>query len=182
MRFEDRSTRSHHEQSGAAAALRQGIGEGMTLTQRPESIASELLGHVGRHSAKMWDWDAFPASKGFPELARAQMRYIGAGGSPKVGDTSTLPPTCFTCSLIYLDSPRYAAAHSHEIEEVFWVQSGRLTVSWESDGEWVDVLLGPGDALLNPPDVVHGFRNDGPEPVVAQFMVGHPKPLMPKYK
>jgi hypothetical protein len=30
--------------------------------------------------------------------------------------------------------------------------------------------------------VVHGFRNEGPEPVIAQFMVGHPKPLMPKYK
>jgi quercetin dioxygenase-like cupin family protein len=142
----------------------------------------ELLKHIGRHAQKVWDWDAFPASKGFPELARAQMRYIGAGGSPKVGDTSTLPPSCFTCSLIYLDSPRYAAPHSHEIEEVFWVHSGRLTVSWESEGDWSDVLLGPGDALLNPPDVVHGFRNEGPEPVIAQFMVGHPKPLMPKYR
>jgi mannose-6-phosphate isomerase-like protein (cupin superfamily) len=155
----------------------------MTLTQNRGSVGNQLLEHIGRHSHKMWDWDAFPASKGFPELARAQMRYIGAGGSPKVGDTSTLAPSCFTCSLIYLDSPRYAAAHNHEIEEVFWVHSGRLTVSWEApDGEWVDVLLGPGDALLNPPDVVHGFRNEGPEPVLAQFMVGHPKPLMPKYK
>jgi quercetin dioxygenase-like cupin family protein len=44
------------------------------------------------------------------------------------------------------------------------------------------VVLGPGDALLNPPDIVHGFRNEGPQPVIAQFMVGHPKPLMPKYK
>jgi hypothetical protein len=35
----------------------------------------------------------------------------GAGGSPKVGDPATLSPTRFTCSLIYLDSPRYAAVH-----------------------------------------------------------------------
>jgi len=154
----------------------------VALLQDPGSVDSQLLAHVGRHTHKLWDWDAFPASKGYPELARAQMRYIGAGGSPKVGDTSTLPPSCFTCSLIYLDSPRYAAAHSHEIEEVFWVHTGRLTVSWELDGEWVDVLLGPGDALLNPADIVHGFRNEGPEPVVAQFMVGHPKPLLPKYR
>jgi mannose-6-phosphate isomerase-like protein (cupin superfamily) len=111
------------------------------------------------------------------------MRYIGAGGSPKVGDTSTLVPSRFTCSLVYLDSPRYAAVHSHEIEEIFLVHEGRLTVSWErQDREFVDVMLGPGDALLNPPDVPHGFRNDGPQPVVAQFMVGHPKPLMPAYK
>ena len=32
------------------------------------------------------------------------------------------------------------------------------------------------------PQVPHGFRNDGPEPVIAQFMVGHPRPLNPAYK
>src|SRR6266568_4237710 len=154
----------------------------MALAETRADLDERLAAHVGLHQQKLWDWDAFPASKGYPELARAQMRYIGAGGSPKVDDTSTLPPSCFTCSLIYLDSPRYAAAHSHEIEEVFWVHSGRLIVSWELDGEWVDIMLGPGDALLNPSDIVHGFRNEGPEPVVAQFMVGHPKPLSPKYR
>src|SRR5205823_4001255 len=120
----------------------RGIGGCMAITQPRESSGTQVLVHVGRYTQKLWDWDAFPASKGYPELARAQMRFIGAGGSPKVGDTSTLAPSCFTCSLIYLDSPRYAAAHSHEIEEVFWVQTGRLTVSWELENEWIDVLLG----------------------------------------
>ncbi|GAC1328007.1 MAG: hypothetical protein NVSMB2_27330 [Chloroflexota bacterium] len=147
------------------------------------TLAAQLDAHVGRHLHKLWDWDAFPASRGYPELARAQMRYIGAGGSPKVGDTSTLAPTRFTCSLIHLESGRYAAVHAHEIEEIFFVQQGRMTVTWEHEsGDFVDILLGPGDALLNPPDIAHGFRNEGPDPVVAQFMVGHPKPLMPAYK
>lgn len=155
----------------------------MVTAAQTANVADRLAAHVGRHDRKIWDWDAFPASRGYPELARAQMRYIGAGGSPKVGDSSTLAPTRFTCSLIYLDGQRYAAVHSHEIEEVFWVHQGRLTVTWEhASGEMVDVMLGPGDALLNPPDVAHGFRNDGPTPVIAQFMVGHPKPLMPAYK
>ena len=155
----------------------------MATTEASLSLAQRLTAHLGLHSNKVWDWDAFPASRGFPELARAQMRYIGAGGSPKTGDTSTLAPSRFTCSLIYLDPERYAAVHAHEIEEVFFVHEGRLTVSWQRpDGEFVDVMLGPGDLLLNPDDVAHGFRNDGPQPVVAQFMVGHPKPLSPAYK
>lgn len=155
----------------------------MAVVETGASLAERLAAHIGLHQHKLWDWDAFPASRGYPELARAQMRYIGAGGSPKTGDTSTLAPTRFTCSLVYLDSQRYAAVHSHEIEEIFFVQEGRLTVSWEhSSGDFVDAMLGPGDLLLNPPDVAHGFRNDGPQPVVAQFMVGHPKPLSPAYK
>src|SRR6266516_1298628 len=155
----------------------------MALAETRADLDERLAAHVGLHQQKLWDWDAFPASRGYPELARAQMRYIGAGGSPKVGDTSTLVPSRFTCSLIYLDPERYAAVHSHEIEEIFFVQQGRLVISWQRpDDEFVDVILGPGDLLLNPPEIPHGFRNDGPEPVIAQFMVGHPRPLNPAYK
>lgn len=57
-----------------------------------------------------------------------------------------------------------------------------MVVSWDFDGEFVDIALGPGDALVNPADRAHGFRNDGPTPLVAQFMVGHPKPMMPNYR
>lgn len=137
---------------------------------------------VSRYTDKVWDWDAFPASRGYPELERAQMRYIGAGGSPKVGDTSTLAAQRFTCSLLYQEPKRYAAVHDHEIEEIFLVHQGRMTVSWDFDGAMVDIVLGPGDAIVNPAQRAHGFRNDGPGPVMAQFMVGHPKPMLPRYK
>lgn len=137
---------------------------------------------IGRHIEKIWDWDAFPASRGYPELARAQMRYIGSGGSPKTGDQTTLTPKHFTTSLLFQDPDRYAAVHTHEIEEIFLIHEGRMIVSWDYDGEFVDIALGPGDALVNPAQRAHGFRNDGPTPVVAQFMVGHPKPMMPNYQ
>jgi mannose-6-phosphate isomerase-like protein (cupin superfamily) len=136
---------------------------------------------IGRHIEKNWDWDAFPASRGYPELARAQMRYIGSGGSPKTNDTTTLAPQHFTTSLLFQDPQRYAAVHTHEIEEIFLLHSGRMVVSWDYAGELVDIALGPGDALVNPAGRAHGFRNDGPTPLVAQFMVGHPKPMLPKY-
>jgi mannose-6-phosphate isomerase-like protein (cupin superfamily) len=153
-----------------------------TLKSAETDLVGRLRASIGRHIEKIWDWDAFPASRGYPELARAQMRYIGSGGSPKTNDETTLVPKHFTTSLLYQDPDRYAAVHTHEIEEIFLIHEGRMVVSWEFDGEFVDIALGPGDALVNPADRAHGFRNDGPTPVVAQFMVGHPKPMLPNYK
>jgi hypothetical protein len=61
----------------------------------PLGLSHEMRSFIGRHTEKSFDWDAFPGSRGFPELARAQMRYIGAGGSPKADDPSTLKPGRF---------------------------------------------------------------------------------------
>lgn len=154
----------------------------MTETLSETTLAGTLRASIGRHIEKIWDWDAFPASRGYPELARAQMRYIGSGGSPKTNDQTTLVPQHFTTSLLFQEPDRYAAVHTHEIEEIFLIHEGRMVVSWDFDGEFVDIALGPGDALVNPAKRAHGFRNDGPTPIVAQFMVGHPKPMMPNYK
>ena len=58
----------------------------------PLDLTSQMRAFIGRHTDKSFDWDAFPGSAGFPELERAQMRYIGAGGSPKASPaTSTTP-------------------------------------------------------------------------------------------
>lgn len=116
-------------------------------------LAAELRAHTGRFTDKAFDWNAFPSNAGFPDLARAQMRYIGAGGSPKVNDTSTMKADHFTVSLIYKEPGRYAACHSHEIEESFLIISGSLIVGWERDGEVVEVNLGPKDMILNARDI-----------------------------
>ncbi|MEM8916344.1 MAG: cupin, partial [Pseudomonadota bacterium] len=108
------------------------ITEGLTLADR-------LTANTGRFADKVFDWNAFPSNSGYDELARAQMRFIGAGGSPKVGDTSTLKADNFTVSLIYKEPGRYAACHSHEIEESFLIINGALIVGWERDGEVVEV-------------------------------------------
>ena len=136
---------------------------------------------VGRYLEKRWDWDAFPANRGFAELERAQMRYVGAGGSPKIGDTSTLPPGAFTCSLIFQEPGRKASVHHHQIEELFFVHRGHLTMTWQFGEETVDFVVGPGDAVLNPPTRPHGFRNDGHEDCVLQIMVATAAPMLPTY-
>jgi len=153
----------------------------VTAISQLDQLQADLMAHVGRYELKTPDWDAFPANSGYPELARAQIRYIGAGGSPKHDDPTTLPAEHFTLSLIYQEPGKYAAMHHHEIEEAFLVLQGVLTVTWDYDGDHVDMRLGPKDMVLNPPGRPHGFRNDGFEPVVLSIMVGSPRPLAPVY-
>ncbi len=145
------------------------------------ALVQELAAHTGRFVDKSFDWNAFPSNTGFADLARAQMRYIGAGGSPKVGDTSTLKPDHFTVSLIYKEPGKYAACHSHEIEESFLIIDGVLVVGWEKDREVVEVKLGPKDMILNAREVGHGFRNDGVTPVLMSISVDVGKPRPPVY-
>lgn len=151
------------------------------ISKVTSELQQRLAASTGRFADKNFDWDAFPSNSGFPELARAQMRYIGAGGSPKVGDKTTLKPENFTLSLIYKEPGRYAACHSHEIEESFLIIDGTLVVGWERDGEVVEVQLGPKDMILNAREIGHGFRVDGVEPVLMSISVDVGKPLPPVY-
>lgn len=153
----------------------------MNVQTLTSTLADELKSQTGRFTEKAFDWNAFPSNAGFEELERAQMRYIGAGGSPKVGDSSTLKPDHFTLSLIYKEPGKYAACHSHEIEESFLIIDGTLIVGWEKDGEVVEVNLGPKDMILNAREIGHGFRVDGVEPVLMSISVDVGKPLPPVY-
>jgi mannose-6-phosphate isomerase-like protein (cupin superfamily) len=150
-------------------------------TEQAQELDAALAAHTGRFADKQFDWHAFPSNEGFEELSRAQMRYIGAGGSPKVGDASTLPPDHFTLSLIYKEQGHYAACHSHEIEESFLVIEGVLVVGWQREGKVVEVRLGPGDMILNAREIPHGFRVDDEQPVLMSISVDVGKPLPPKY-
>jgi mannose-6-phosphate isomerase-like protein (cupin superfamily) len=148
---------------------------------KPHDLTSEMRAFIGRHTDKSFDWNAFPGSRGFPELERAQMRYIGAGGSPKVDDPSTLRPGQFTLSLVHQPVGKYAACHSHEVVEHFLVLQGVLTVGWAWDDEVIEVRLGPKDMVLNQLGRPHGFRNDGVEPVLMSISVGSGMPKPPIY-
>ena len=147
----------------------------------PLDLKSEMRAFIGRHTDKSFDWDAFPGSRGFPDLARAQMRYIGAGGSPKADDPSTLRPGQFTLSLVHQPVGKYAACHSHEVVEHFLVLQGVLTVGWAWGDEVIEVQLGPKDMVLNQLGRPHGFRNDGVEPVLMSISVGSGMPKPPVY-
>jgi mannose-6-phosphate isomerase-like protein (cupin superfamily) len=153
----------------------------IALHSNSPDLAREMRGSIGRHTDKSFDWDAFPGSRGFPELGRAQMRYIGAGGSPKVDDPTTLKPGAFTLSLIHQPVGNYAACHSHEIVEHFLVLDGVLTVGWMFGEDVIESRLGPLDMVLNQKGRPHGFRNDGVGPVLMSISVGSGMPKPPVY-
>jgi quercetin dioxygenase-like cupin family protein len=158
---------------------RPGRAEGAPVIEH--EFAARMAACVGRHADKVWDWDAFPASRGYPELARAQIRYIGAGGSPKIEDPATLRPEHFTVSMVHQPVGKYGASHAHEVEEAFLVLEGVLTVGWEWDGEVILARVGPKDMVLQARNIPHGFRNDGVEPVLVSIMLGKARPNPPQY-
>lgn len=143
---------------------------------------SELQRFIGRHRTKEFDWGAFPRSKGFPELGRAQMRYIGAGGSPKVDDPNTLKPEHFSLSMINLPVGHYGVSHIHDdCEEIFLGIDGLFTVGWAWGDEVIEAFLGPKDLIMLPVGQAHGYRNDSTENVRFSVMVASATPHLPVY-
>src|ERR671919_3206700 len=116
--------------------------------------------YVGRFRDKKADWAAFEDAK-IEGYKRAQHRFIGAGGSGKHGDVNVIPACGFTLSIMYVEPGQGNAAHTHEVEEVFFVLRGHLTVFFEDEsGQRITERLGPWDCVSAPAGVIHGYIND----------------------
>ena len=143
-----------------------------------EGVAIEeiLRRTVGRFRDKTPDWNAFEDAK-HEGYKRAQHRFIGGGGSGKHGDPNAIPPRGFTLSIMFVPPGQGNAAHTHEVEEVFFVLDGFLTVFLEDEaGKRVETRLGKWECISCPPGVIHGYVNDRLEPVYFQVMLGRAKP------
>jgi mannose-6-phosphate isomerase-like protein (cupin superfamily) len=74
------------------------------------------------------------------------------------------------------------AAHTHEVEEVFFILQGKVLVFIEDGrGGRAETVLGPWDCVSCPPNVIHGFSNVGLEPAYLQVMLGKAKPDLMTY-
>ena len=132
--------------------------------------------YTGRFRDRTPDWDAFEDAR-IEGYKRAQHRFIGAGGSGKHGDPSVIPAGNFTLSIMYVEPGQGNAAHTHEVEECFFVLKGLLTVFVEDEaGNQVKTRLGPWECISCPPGVIHGYVNDSLEPVWFQVMLGRGRP------
>jgi quercetin dioxygenase-like cupin family protein len=139
----------------------------------PEQIVER---YVGRFRDRVPDWAAFEDAK-IEGFKRAQHRFIGAGGSGKHGDPSVIPAGNFTLSIMYVEPGQGNAAHTHEVEECFFVLKGLLRVFVEDEaGNRATTRLGPWECISCPPGVIHGYDNDSLEPVWFQVMLGRGKP------
>src|ERR1700752_1058216 len=96
------------------------------------SLEEIMQRYVGRFADKKADWAAFEDAK-IEGYKRAQHRFIGAGGSGKHGDPNVIPARGFTLSIMYVPPGQGNAPHTHEVEEVFFVLDGFLTVFLEDE-------------------------------------------------
>ena len=107
---------------------------------------------------------------------RGQFRLIGAGGSGKP-DPNALPAGGFTLSIMILPPGQGGSAHTHEVEEAFFVLEGELTVFFQDeDGKQAATTLSKYDAVSCPAGIPHGFMNEGSENVLMQTIIGAGKP------
>lgn len=140
------------------------------------SIEQIGLRQVARFRDRKPDWEAFEDAK-LDGFRRAQHRFIGAGGSAKHGDPSVIPPLGFTLSVMFVPPGQGNAAHTHEVEEVFFVLQGFLDVFLEDEaGNRFETRLGPWECVSCPPGVMHGYLNASLEPVYFQVMLGKSRP------
>ena len=138
-----------------------------------DEIASR---YVARFRDRKADWAAFEDAR-IEGYKRAQHRFIGAGGSGKHDDPTVIPPRGFTLSIMYVEPGQGNAAHTHEVEEVFFVLQGYLTAFLQDEsGKRLDVRLGPWECIACPPGVIHGYVNESLEPVYFQVMLGRARP------
>ena len=149
--------------------------------KRPADIAALSIEeiadrYVGRFADKVPDWAAFADAK-IEGYRRAQHRFIGAGGSGKHGDPTVIPAGNFTLSIMYVEPGQGNAAHTHEVEECFFVLQGFLDVFVEDEsGKRLTTRLGPWECISCPAGVIHGDDHNSLGPVYFQVMLGRGKP------
>lgn len=132
--------------------------------------------HIVRFRDRIPDWAAFADAK-LEGFHRAQHRFIGAGGSGKHDDQSVIPARGFTLSVMFVPPGEGNAAHTHEVEEVFFVLQGFLDVFLSDEDNNIEWRrLGPWECISCPPGVIHGYVNKSLEPVYFQVMLGRSQP------
>lgn len=142
----------------------------------PELADTPLEGIMERYTRSFRDiepdWDAFADSQ-MEGRKRAQHRFIGAGGSGKHKAGDFIPAGGFTLSVMYLPPGQGGSAHTHEVEEAFFVLSGVVTFFLEDErGRRVSKRLGQWDCISCPRGVLHGFVNEGVEGAYLQTLIG----------
>jgi mannose-6-phosphate isomerase-like protein (cupin superfamily) len=144
--------------------------------------AEELVRtRVARFVDRRGDWDAFADAR-VDGYRRAQHRFIGPGASGK-SDGTVIPAEHFTLSIMFVPVGQGNAAHTHEVEEVFFILRGTVLVFFEDEaGRRAEAALGPWDCVSCPAGVMHGYQNVGLEPAYLQVMLGKGRPDLMSYQ
>jgi mannose-6-phosphate isomerase-like protein (cupin superfamily) len=148
-----------------------------------ESFADWMNGRVARLSTRRYDWDALKFQADLdPTYRRAQMRYVGTGGTGVAADMNTVPSGHFTFSTMLIPAGNVGPSHLHiDVEEIFFVLRGKIKVVLEKDGETWETVIGERDLISVPPGVYRSEINVGEEDALMCVMLGSSKPIRPTY-
>ncbi|MBA2964965.1 MULTISPECIES: cupin domain-containing protein [Ramlibacter] len=153
------------------------------LAQPGQSFADWMESRVARRSTRRYDWDALKFQADYdPTYRRAQMRYVGTGGTGVMKDVNTVPSGHFTFSTMVIPAGNIGPSHIHyDVEEVFFVLRGAMKVVCEKDGQRWEAVLQERDLISVPPGVYREEHNIGDEDALMCVMLGSPRPITPVY-
>ena len=153
--------------------------------QRPEGASLEewMNTRVARFATRRYDWDALKFQEQVdPRYRRAQMRYVGTGGTGVGKDANTVPAGHFTFSTMVIPAGHIGPSHIHtDVEEIFFVMRGKMKLVIEKDGERYETVLHERDLVSVPPGVYREEHNIGDEDALMCVMLGAAKPITPTY-
>jgi quercetin dioxygenase-like cupin family protein len=150
---------------------------------RATSLKQMMEARVALHGTRRYDWDALKFQADFdPKYRRAQMRYVGTGGTGVKADSNVVPAEHFTFSTMLLPAGAEGPMHIHnDVEEIFFVIRGKVKVTCEKDGETWETVIGDRDLISIPPGVYRGEVNIGEEDALMCVMLGSAEPVTPTY-
>jgi mannose-6-phosphate isomerase-like protein (cupin superfamily) len=154
------------------------------MMQAPgQSFADWMEARVARMSTRSYDWDALKFQADYdPKYRRAQMRYVGTGGTGVAKDQNTVPAGHFTFSTMLIPAGHEGPMHIHyDVEEIFFMLRGKMKVICEKDGERWETIVAERDLISVPPGVYREEINIGDEDALMCVMLGSPKPITPVY-
>jgi mannose-6-phosphate isomerase-like protein (cupin superfamily) len=147
------------------------------------SFAQWMESRIARFATRRYDWDALKFQADYdPKYRRAQMRYMGTGGTGIAKDSNTVPASHFTFSTMVIPAGHEGPSHIHyDVEEVFFMMRGTMKVICEKDGERWESVLKERDFISVPPGVYREEINIGDEDALMCVMLGSPQPITPVY-
>ena len=153
------------------------------MAQPGHSLAEWMEGRVARFATRRYDWDALKFQADYdPKYRRAQMRYVGTGGTGVVTDGNTVPAAHFTFSTMVIPAGHIGPSHIHyDVEEIFFIMRGAMKVVCEKDGVRWETVVRDRDLISVPPGVYREEHNIGDEDCLMCVMLGSPKPITPTY-
>src|SRR5579872_3151895 len=92
------------------------------------SLKDAIERRIARFETRRYDWDALKFQADYdPKYRRAQMRYVGTGGTGVAKDMNTVPAGGFTFSTMVIPAGNIGPSHIHiDVEEIFFVLRGKM--------------------------------------------------------